>query len=417
MRFTKVVAAVVGLMLLVASHAALAQTELTWYYCCAQQERADMFNSWAREFEKLNPGVKINALYPATDGSTYYDKVSISIASDMAPDIFWAGIQLWNYADLLMPLDELYKTDQMIAEIAPIMVQNLRWQGNIIAIPFGVNVHAFYYNKDMFAEAGVKMPKDWTWTEAIEMGKKMTFDKNGDGKLDRWGLAFTETAHTITYGSNFYSEDLRKVLINNPVTTAGMQFTSDLITGKFNAYYTGTGTTSRQEFKNGVIGAHSYGAFQLKEMTRDLKFDWDVAMYPKLEVDNKYYRTAFFSLEAWCAYNGTKHPELVKKFLKFIMQKEKMIQFGNLGAVVPTQPSVAVRSFLNIPKPANIRAFSDTLSYHRRTERDHPAQLNIDSMPTFRSIMNGSMPAATGVPELAQQMQNLIDEFWTKYDK
>lgn len=417
MRFTKVVAVVTGLMLLVASHVALAQTELTWYYCCAQKERADLFNSWAREFEKLNPGVKVNALYPATDGGVYYDKISVSIASDMAPDIFWAGMKLWNYADMLLPLDDLFETDPMIGDIVPVMVDNHRWQGNVIAIPFGVNVHAFYYNKNMFAEAGVKMPKDWTWTEAIDMGKKMTYDKDGDGKLDRWGLAFTERLHSVTYGGDFYSRDMRKVLLNNPITIAGMQFTSDLMSGKYNAYYNATGTTSRVAFTNGTVGAHTYGAFDLVRLTNELRFDWDVAMFPKLEVDNKYYRSAFFSPEAWCAYAGTKHPDLVKKFLKFIMQKEKMIAFGNLGAIVPTQRSVAVRSFLTLSKPANIKAFSDSLLVYKKTDREHPAMLDISSLPTFQTIMNGQMPAATGVPELAQQMQTLLDEFWAKHDK
>ncbi len=89
-----------------------------------------------------------------------------------------------------------------------------------------------------------------------------------------------------------------------------------------------------------------------------------------------------------------------------------MGEFASLGAVVPTQASVAVRYFLNKDKPAHIRAFTDTLNWYRNSERNHPAGLNIGNFATFLDIMRGRLPAAVGVPELARQMNALLDEYW-----
>lgn len=417
MRFTnKIAVTLIMLVLLVGTQVGMAQTELTWFFCCHQSERNEMFNRWAREFESLNPGVTVNVMWPSD--MNYYDKISVSIAGDMAPDIFWLGNTLWNYVDLAMPLNDLYKSEPMINEITSTMIQAHLWKGNLIAIPYGVNAHVFFYNKDLFGTVGISMPKDWTWTEAIAMGKKLTLDIDGDGKIDRWGLSFSDTnRHAITYGGNVYSEDLRKVMIDNPVTIAGVQLTADLVTGKSNAYYTaGHHTAAYAEFINGKLGAPALGVFATPGVRSDAKFDWDITMFPRLEVDKKFYRTSYFSPEAWMIYKGTKHPDLAKKLLVFIMQKEKMGEFAQQGAIIPTQPSVAVRWFLNVDKPANMRAFTDTLSYFKNSEQQHPVGIQQGMFPIWNEILTGKKPAAIGIPEMARQMQVRVDEYWAKHN-
>ena len=95
------------------------------------------------------------------------------------------------------------------------------------------------------------------------------------------------------------------------------------MSGKTGAYYTpGACPLSYNAFVAGTLGAHGLGVFQTPMVTRDADFDWDIVLYPKLEVDKKYYRTSYFAQEAWVIYKGTKHPELAKKFLAFIMQKD-----------------------------------------------------------------------------------------------
>lgn len=371
-----------------------------------------MFNRWARDFEAENPGVIVEALYPVVSGENYYDKVKVAIASDMAPDVIWSGLGLWGFADLLLPLDDLYASDPNIREIVPAMINNHRWQGRLIAVPFGVNAHVAYYNKDLLGAAGVIMPPDWSWDEALVMTKKMTQDTNGDQIPDIWGMAFSESAHALNYGGNVYSDDMRRVLIDNPVTIAGIQLTSDLMTGKIGGYYQLSSPAVSAAFLNGIIGVHTRGVFDIPTVRNNAKFDWDVTTYPKLVLDGQEYRTAYFSQETWTIYKGTKHPDLAKKFVSFIMQRERMGEFAQLGAVIPTQPSVAVRYFLNVSTPSNMKAFTDTLNWYKNSERQNPAGLVIDSFQTWKDIIAGRMSAAIGVPELARQMQAFLDDYW-----
>jgi multiple sugar transport system substrate-binding protein len=404
---------VAALLVLLVSGVAVGQkVELVWYHCCHQQERLDIFNAWATEFEEQNPDIQIKNVFPA---GSYNTVLQTAVAAGAAPDVFWSGIAVWRFADFLLPVDDLYESDPAFQEILPIMREAFRWKGNIIAVPFGVNVHTIFYNKDLLAESGLVMPRDWDWDTAVSMAKQLTKDKDGDGEIDQWGLTLIDRLHAITYGGDVFSPDGREVMINNPATIKGMQVIADLLNGTSGVAQNNSMATNNQPaLLNGQLAMGNRGVFDLPIWRDTVSFDWDVIMYPKLVVDGKSYRSAYFSPETWgiCAY--TKHPQEAKRFLSFLLQKQQMMQFGKLGAVVPTQPSVAVRAFLNAKQPANLRAFTDMLSYWKNSQWAHPAGIVFESMAPWREISSGRLPAANGVPELARLANTQLDEYWAR---
>ena len=59
------------------------------------------------------------------------------------------------------------------------------------------------------------MPKDWTWNDAIAIGKNLLLIQRR-WQSDRWGLGVSDSGWSaVTYGGNVYSNDLRKVMIDN----------------------------------------------------------------------------------------------------------------------------------------------------------------------------------------------------------
>ncbi|MFC3893879.1 ABC transporter substrate-binding protein [Lentzea rhizosphaerae] len=64
-----------------------------------------------------------------------------------------------------------------------------------VAVPLYTKVFQLYYNKKLFAEAGVDKPPA-TWTDLVDAGKKLTKDTTGDGKPDQWGLGLRGQAYT-----------------------------------------------------------------------------------------------------------------------------------------------------------------------------------------------------------------------------
>lgn len=66
---------------------------------------------------------------------------------------------------------ELGKFDQGALDA----IRKISKEGELFALPYGVNFNALFYNKDIFDNFGVAYPPDgMTWDEAIELGRDLT---------------------------------------------------------------------------------------------------------------------------------------------------------------------------------------------------------------------------------------------------
>lgn len=67
------------------------------------------------------------------------------------------------------------------------------FEGNQVGLPFHVWWSMLHYNERLLNDAGLVDPPN-TWEELREYGKKLTLDKDGDGKIDQWGtMMYTYT--------------------------------------------------------------------------------------------------------------------------------------------------------------------------------------------------------------------------------
>ncbi len=383
--------------------------ELTFYHCCGQADRVKLFDEMAREFERQNPGVTINSTYPGT--GSYSDHIKVAMVGGLAPDVMWIGNALWEFIDVLMPLDHLVAKSPMIGEISPAILESHKWDGKLIGIPYGVITHTFFYNKTLLAASGVSMPKDWTWDDAINMSKKLTKDNNNDGKMDQWGIQLSEFSHPFYYAGDAFTPDFKKVTINHPANITTIQLYADLNLGKYGVHVPVGQGSSLTNFIRSRVALAPRGVFDIASITANANFDWDVTLFPIMEVGGKKYRSSWYSTEVWSVYKDTKQPDMALRFVEFLMSKENMIKFAGMGGIVPSQPSVAVNSFLKVPKPANIRAFTDTLNWWKKNTAN-PSGVNVTEGGYYDQIYAGEMPAATAVPEIEKMLQQAMDEFW-----
>ncbi|HKL59707.1 MAG TPA: sugar ABC transporter substrate-binding protein [Sphaerochaeta sp.] len=166
-------------------------------------------------FEAENPGVKINNTMVGT--KEYWTKIRIQANQNKLPDVFTMSsgyLEEWAKAGLLYNLDEfIEKDDTFDVFYKSIFDTNKATSGtdSYYAIPFALVTTVLYYNKDAFDAAGLSYPTDtWTWDEFRNAAKKLTIDKNKDGKIDQWGFWFYgRYAHIEpwVFGNNGYLVD------------------------------------------------------------------------------------------------------------------------------------------------------------------------------------------------------------------
>lgn len=82
----------------------------------------------------------------------------------------------------------------------PVVLNVFKLNGEVWAIPPCLHPAGVWINATLFDEAGVAYPpvdwkdKSWTWEAMIETARKLTLDKNEDGKIDQVGLAMDHSS-------------------------------------------------------------------------------------------------------------------------------------------------------------------------------------------------------------------------------
>jgi multiple sugar transport system substrate-binding protein len=127
--------------------------------------------------------------------------------------------------------------DEMLAEIGgadrfePVTWETAGAQGEAPAsVPLYTKVFQLYYNKRMFADAGIDEPPA-TWDELVTVGQELTKDTDGDGAADQWGLglrgqAFTSAVHYAyilgsARGAEFFPDGVPS--FDSPEAVAGIE--------------------------------------------------------------------------------------------------------------------------------------------------------------------------------------------------
>lgn len=181
------------------------------------------------QFSKRHPGWKFSQLFyePETARTNYI----ISAMGGSGPALFWgASDNIGPFVELevIKPLEEFFEETFLDSFITEPIPANTWFQNHLYQIADQVGNHlCLVYNKKM-----VKNPPK-TLGELRKIGKQLTKDLDGDGKPDRYALAwnYTEPFFAVPfingYGGKILDENNRPTL-NTEATIKAAQLIYDL---------------------------------------------------------------------------------------------------------------------------------------------------------------------------------------------
>lgn len=162
----------------------------------------------AKKFEAKNPGIKVQ-VEPYGDG--FDQKLAAGFGASNPPDVMY----MWDfptYYKSLEPLDSFVEGDStlQIDDFYPGLFAYNKVEGNLYGLPAGFTTRVFYYNKQLFDDAGIAYPQDgWTWDDMKEMAIKLT-----DKSKKQYGIGIRADNDTYdlqgfvwSNGSSFISDD------------------------------------------------------------------------------------------------------------------------------------------------------------------------------------------------------------------
>ncbi len=148
----------------------------------------------ARRFEAAHAGVKVDVQY--LENQAYKSKLTTLLQSPERPNILysWGGgvlreqVKAGVIEDLSTPMNAAWKE-----RFIPSAIQSFTLDGKIYGVPFQTAQVGFFYNKDLFAKAGVDANSIKTWDDLLGAVKKIqaagiTPILTGGG--DKWPLHF-----------------------------------------------------------------------------------------------------------------------------------------------------------------------------------------------------------------------------------
>ena len=221
------------------SHAA-GKVTLTW------ETSNDVFWTTAsktviKAYTALHPNVSVK-LEPIP-GADYDQKLFLQAASATLPDVIRTSdgetVPLASH-HIILDMQPYVKADPSfkVSDIYPTFLNlgRLPGQSGLYMMPFSADAVLMFYNKDMFAKAGLAYPTaTWTYQDFLNAAQKLTL-RDSSGRVTQWGLDQGLTGWWATYapwlkgfGGGLLTPDGKHSNLSSPGSIAGLQALADLV--------------------------------------------------------------------------------------------------------------------------------------------------------------------------------------------
>lgn len=361
-------------------------------------DRVGIADTFSKEFDEKNDDIVVE--YRAVPFDDLVNETLRAFATGNAPDI--VSFDNPDFAMFSSRGAMLDITDR-VAKSTSIKPENyfkgplnsVTWDGKLFGIPKYTDTIGVFYNKDLFAKAGITEPPK-TWAEFTDYAEKLT-----DSANNVYGATFSARAgeegtfqflpiiqmsggsydHVNTPGAE-ETLDLWKKMIDN-----GWASKDVLSLGQWDS----TGT-----FNSGNAAMAISGPWEVDRMVEDAKFDWAVALLPTITEGGE--RSSALGGFDWGIMSTTKHPDEAFRALEYFADQDHRI-FEEFGSI-PARSDITLPETGVAKKDAALKVFLDQLQY-AQPRGPHPEWQKISKAiyDAMQATLTGQMTAKAALDQ------------------
>ncbi|SER63529.1 carbohydrate ABC transporter substrate-binding protein, CUT1 family [Faunimonas pinastri] len=269
-----------GAFLLSSASLAHAETTLTWLMWGNTDAETAVWQHLADMVHEKHPDIVVKVQTAAW--LDYWTKLPTLAAGNQLPDI--VGLQSLRTTELssiLEPLDAyVAKAKFAVVDFQPSIIDGLKTEGALYALPYDLGPWLLFYNKDMFQKKDVPLPKPgWTKAEFLDAAQKLTANGN-------YGFATTSNEwlpFMLSAGANYIKDDAFD-LTNDKLVNAFQAYADlaakDKIAPQIPASGTASGIVAVGRFTSGSLGMMVDGPWDLVNVKGTAKFNIGFATIP-----------------------------------------------------------------------------------------------------------------------------------------
>lgn len=327
-------------------------------------------------FRERHPDIPVTLLH-IPGQSDYRKRLGVDFAAGTPADIVLLNYR--RYAAFaargaLEPLGPYLERSELIAldDFYPETVAPFMWEGQLMCIPQNLSSLVVYYNRDLFAAAGLAEPADdWTWADFLAAAQALTRDTDGDGQTDQYGLGTEVSIFRVApfiwqNGGDLVDDPAAptRLTLDAPAAREAIQWFVDLQV-KHRVVPDAVAEAaedSESRFLNGRLGMFLNSRRGVPTYRTISDFGWDVAPLPQGKQ-----RAGILHADAYCMPSTATQKDAIWTFIEFANAAEGQHLIAASGRTVPSLRQVAESPTFLDPsaRPMRNQVFLDVIPYIR----------------------------------------------------
>lgn len=313
---------------------------LVWSMWIAGQEDQAAWQTVADEVKSTD---KIDVTIQGAPFTDYWTKLRTQLSAGTAPCIVTVqSLRAANYTDVLLPLDDLAKSSgTALDEFDTTALDAMKVDGKLYALPYDTGPLIMFYNKDLFAEAGVAEPQPGWSVDDFEAagaalktaGKQLYATSVEDLYLESMILSYN--------GGRVVSED-GSLDVTNAKFAEGLDWLAGLVKEGYATQAGADGSADDNAFINGQAATFVDGPWSLLNTKAKATFDIGVVTLPAGSAPTTFSAGSGFGISKECKY-----PEAAYKAITTMTSDDVLTTLGTEGRAFPARTAAQSAWFDN----------------------------------------------------------------------
>ncbi|MDZ8035265.1 ABC transporter substrate-binding protein [Nostoc sp. DedSLP04] len=160
---------------------------LTLWQAINPPANRDIFQKLIDKFNQTHPDIQVQSIF---ESEPQLPKILTSVVANVPPDLLsFHPEYTGQFVELgaLRPLEDWLDKSPLKSDIRPNLLPEMQLDGHIWSVPMHTSNIGIFYRPKLFEAAGItELPK--TWDELRQVAKKLTIDRNGDGRPEQYGM-------------------------------------------------------------------------------------------------------------------------------------------------------------------------------------------------------------------------------------
>jgi multiple sugar transport system substrate-binding protein len=374
----------------------------------------EIYRTLIKDFTDRNPTIRVDINWAGTGGADLIaEKMTSLLAAGTPPDTFWVHSYStldWAAQNVLVDLTPYTKERGFdLGAYYKGPVDDFRWQGQLLALPRETSSLVMFYNKQHFAENGVReLTAESTWNDWLDAAKRLT----RDGPAGKIFGTFASSSNFNVFqmiwqnGGEIMNERRTQSLLDSPAAIEAAQFIVDMrlkhrVSPLPSDYQ---GQTLTQFFIAGRMGTYTTNQSLALDLQKANPFQWDVVAVSKNKV--KAYAQAS---SGHGVTRASKQPAAGWQLVKWLAGEDASKLYAARGLVIPALIKVTESDvFSGAGMPPNYgKTWRDVLRQARSfavTRRWNDVRAAFDR--EYAPALNGEKP----VPDAMRAAKAAIDQ-------